>query len=315
MSLITNIEQYKLTVRVNKSIPFDTVQIYLNDAQGKYLNYYLGASLLARLEAIQEPPTEADQTYLPVRALAVQSLGPLAEALGTHERSITTGDSGHTVARTDSLAPASEVKIKQALESLLARGWQHIEELLEYLEANAADFPEWQQSKYYRNARTHFFGSAEEFQDAGLVDIDRSRMTFEKFRQLIIRIERAEVQPAVSDEIYNSIFVELEDAEQEALRLKLLSACRAYIGSRVAELHTSTQTHQQRAQNSNTIEYRPTIRPLYADTGATGNYYAEQSRYWMSQIESVIGQLVEEPDDSGKIEWNSFHRRIFNSEG
>lgn len=63
------------------------------------------------------------------------------------------------------------------------RGWNNLDKLLEHLGSHENDYPEWKESRYYKNqANDHYLNSAREFQDYGKVNIDYSRLTFEKFR-------------------------------------------------------------------------------------------------------------------------------------
>ncbi len=307
MAIIKNIDQLKLTVKVNKSSPFEVWEIFLNDAQDIILTKYLGADLINRLEIIDENSTdEADEKYLKVLPLARRALGPFAIALSTDETSINTGDSGHTVTRTENLAPASDSKIEKANASLENRAWNNLEVLLEYLEQNINDFPELRNSHYFKFCRTKYFPSASVFQESGLIDINYSRLCFEKLRQLIIRIERTEVRELVTEDIDDIIFA---DKKYESLIEKI----RAFIGARVAELHTSQTTRIQRSKN-NSIEFKAVVRPLYFDTEDTGNYYSEQVRYWQGKILEALSELGVDLS-GGKMDFNSDERKIFNISG
>ena len=79
----------------------------------------------------------------------------------------------------------------------------------------------------------------------------------------------------------------MSDEKKEARRLRLVECIRAYIGNRVAALHTSQTTRVQRSQN-NTLEYQAVIRPLYGDLEDTGNYYTRQSDFWKNEIIELL---------------------------
>lgn len=307
MAIIKNIEQLKLTVKVNKSSPFEVWEIFLNNAQNIILTKYLGVDLINRLESIDENSTdEGDKKYLKVLPLARQVLGPLAIALSTDETSINTGDSGHTVTRSETLAPASDSKIEKANASLENRAWNNLEVLLEYLEENISDFPELRNSHYFRFCRTKYFLSAAVFQESGLVDISYSRLCFEKLRQLIIGIEKTEVRELVTESVDDVIF---SDEKYESL----IERIRAFIGARVAELHTSQTTRIQRSKY-NSLEFKAVVRPLYCDREDTGNYYSEQVRYWQGKILEGLSELGVDIS-GGKMDFNSDERKLFNISG
>ncbi|MDR1716329.1 MAG: hypothetical protein LBS20_10830 [Prevotella sp.] len=314
MAIINTIEQLKETVKVNKDSPFPNWVIFLNDARDHFLVNYLGSALVEKLEEI-DPASTTDENikYIKILPLARRVLGPAAVHLSTDEMSINTGDSGHTVTKNDKLAPASDTKITKASESLLERAWRNLECLLEYIHENITDYPEWEQSKYYRNRLTKYFPSAEVFQDSGLIDIGYSRLTFEKLRQLIIGIEKTEVRPLLTDSVENMLFPPAgsEDDEQPDLS-SLLEKVRAYIGARVAELHTSQTTRVQRSKNNN-LEYKAVIRPLYSDESTDlRNYYVTQAAFWKSEIISMLPEFGIDLSGS-KLDWSNEGKKIFSS--
>lgn len=308
MAIITTIEQLKDTVKVNKAV-FDNWIIYLNDARDRFLIPYLGEKLVIELETVNETSTsEADKPLLAILSNVRRVLGPFAVMLGTHEMSINTGDTGHTVAKTDKLAPASDSKINKSWESLADRAWQNLEYLLDYIEKDITKYPLWKESGYYKRRQTKYFFSASVFQDSGLVDIDYSRLTFEKLRQLIIRIEKSEVIPLLTPDIANDILESGGTSTELKKKVILLEYVRAFIGARVALLHTSQTTRVQRSKN-NSLEYNPVIRPLYEDMAMNGNYYTEQAAYWRNMIISMLPDFGIDISGSA-LKWNNEDNKL-----
>lgn len=313
MAIINNIDQLKETARVNADSKYENWLIYLNDARDHFLVNYLGLSLVEKLEEL-DPASSADEDKKTIKVLllARRVLGPYAVMLSTDEMSILTGSGGHTVAKSDKLAPASDAKIARAAASLLERAWKNLECLLEYLDENSTDFPEWKNSKYFKNRQTKYFASAEIFQDAGLIDIEYSRLTFEKLRQLIIRIEKSELKQLLYDDVEALIFNPGADEIEQAKAASLLEKIRAYIGAKVGELHTSEQTKRQRSQNAK-LEYKAVIRPLYSDELDNDlNYYVKQSKFWANEIIKMLPDFGVDLSDS-KLEWDNEGKKIFSA--
>ncbi|MDU1906406.1 MAG: DUF6712 family protein [Dysgonomonas sp.] len=307
MAIINDIHQLKETVRVNEDSPFENWVIFLNDARDHFLVNYLGASLVEKLE--NDP---VDEKYAKILPLARRVLGPYAVMLSTDELSINTGDSGHTVTKTDHLVPASDAKIAKYSNSVLERAWRNLELLLEYLDNNLKDFPEWEESKYFKNRQTKYFPSAEIFQDCGLIDIDYSRLTFEKLRQLIIRIEKSELTKFITGAIEEFIFEPGDKEKDKENAASLLEKIRAFIGARVGELHTSQTTRVQRSKNNN-LEYKAVIRPLYSDESDNNlNYYASQVIFWRDEILSMLPDLGIDVA-TGKVDWSNEGKKIFSA--
>ena len=85
----------------------------------------------------------------------------------------------------------------------------------------------------------------------------------------------------------------------------------AYIAFRVASLHTSIPTHDQRSQGTRSaIEYQPVIRPLYENIANADNYYQEQAELYKSRI---IDELKNQHgiDKSGALNFNTQDKKIF----
>lgn len=307
MAFFKTTDDLKLTVKINASSPFENWQIYIADARDMFLVPYLGFDIVEKLEKVDEESSVADDVkYIKILPLVRRALGPFAVSMSTDEMSIYFGDAGHTVTKSDRMAPASDAKIARAAESLLLRGWNNLELLLEFLDKHIADYPEWEESKFFKNRQTTYFSSSEVFQDAGLIDIEYSRLTFEKLRQLIIRIEKTEVTPLITDTIEEKILLPCANQKE----LLLLERIRAYIGARVAELHTSQTTRVQRSRNNN-LEYKGIVRPLYSDEADNNqNYYKVQAEYWMGKIISMLPDLGLSTSEN-KIDWDNEGKHIF----
>src|SRR5690554_6804273 len=115
-TLIKSTEELQKYVKVNKTMNFEMFRSFLIDAQDKYILPYIGQETIDQVK-----DSESDK----LREYLCRALGPFAMALATDEFSIGFGESGHTVARSEGLAPASDAKIEKALESLFKRGWNN----------------------------------------------------------------------------------------------------------------------------------------------------------------------------------------------
>ena len=117
--LIANIEDLRRTIKVNATLPFETVEPYIAYATTHYLQRYIGKPLyLSMVDYVKWDVPAADNVPMDeLLELCKQAIGPLAVALGTDELSIMIGDSGHTVSKSDTKTPASDAKILLAKES------------------------------------------------------------------------------------------------------------------------------------------------------------------------------------------------------
>lgn len=284
MELIHDIETLRQYVKLNASTDWDTYRPFLRDAQEKYIAPYFGQALLDNIR-------NNDSDMLRERIL--RALGPFSLALATHEMSINFGESGHTVTRTDKLAPASDAKIKLATDSLLERGWHNLDRALRYVSMNATDYPTWQEDS--RLMSTALFGNYNEFQDEGMVDINYSPLTFARLRMLIIRVEKSEtflLTPA------HYVYEGNKD---------ILSAMQAYTASRVAELQTN-------ADKDNNLKDAPPIQLLHEGGDDSRNYYATQANFWKNKITELL--IAEgEIEDGRALKVNDYDRTVFVANG
>lgn len=275
---LQTIDDLRHTVKVNASFKFEILEPYLQDAFDRYIVPYLGEALVDRL--YREPLTE---DILTIKTLASRTLGPLAVAIASPELGVLIGDSGHTVGRNDKFTVASDQKIARSEESMQERGWNNLDKLLEHLGSHENDYPEWKESRYYKNqANDHYLNSAREFQDYGKVNIDYSRLTFEKFRPLLDTLEM-KLCRWIGTTLDKSLKDTLRTGVDDPLRIKLIDYIRVWLAMYVAKLHTSQITRVQRTA-AGQLEFKPVIYPLYSDPTDNGNFYAEQ----VTSLEAVI---------------------------
>lgn len=297
MALIKSIDELREYVKINKSKDFETYDMFVRDAQEKYIEPYFGSELLEELEG--KPDDKLTKQIC-------RALGPFSLALATDEFSINFGESGHTVSRSNTVAPASDAKIEKATASLFERGWQNLDKAIEYLLDHLADYPEWEFSEYYPKRHTLLFENAGDFHDNGMVNIDYSPLTFYHLRMLILRIEKSETfmfVPAATRELY------LEDIT--AIPETVFQAMKAFTGSRVAALHTSRQTRDQRGKPRSVTEFVPLIRPLYDNEENSYNFYAAQAEFWKDALLQALAENNVIGIDDRLLKWNEQNKKIF----
>lgn len=301
----TAIDQLAEVAKVNRSTPWNVFRIYITDAIPVFLVPYLGSALVDKLQTTDEASAaEADAKYVKLIPMVRRTLGPFAVGSSTDEASISTGDAGHTVVKSDKFSPASDNKIALAKESLLSRAWANMEILLDYLEDHSDDYTEWTDTRYHKNRKTKYFASAEEFQDNALVDIDYSRLAFERLRMLIMRVEQSEVTNLLGNN-ESSVVSGTEEKDR-----KMLALVRKFIGARVAQLHTSKTTRVQRSKNAD-LEFKAVIYPAFDDESTDWeNYYTQQADFWRGKILEALAADYE-TQASGKVDWDNKEKHIF----
>lgn len=285
--LIANIEDLRRTIKVNATLPFETVEPYIAYATTHYLQRYIGKPLyLSMVDYVKGDVPAADNVPMDeLLELCKQAIGPLAVALGTDELSIMIGDSGHTVSKSETKTPASDAKILLAKESALKRGFDAIERVIVFLEENSDSFPLWEQAPYRKNASCVFLKNAQEFQSMGFVDISYSRLTYEKFTPLLLSLEYSLESwlPAGVAKLLASVVNGNPTPEQK----QVIRSLRVWMANKVAQIHTSKTTREQRSAPG-ALEFKALIRPVYSDGADNGNFYEEQADRAFSDALQVI---------------------------
>lgn len=298
MALIQSIDQLRKYVKINASKDFDTYKPFLDDAQEKYLDLYFGEALITKLKLSIDDP-------LFIRLC--RALGPFSLALCTDELSINFGEAGHTVTRSETVAPASDAKIEKARASLFERAWTNLDKAIAYVMAHKEAYTEWEESDFAKKTSTLLFDNATGFHENGLVNIDYSPLTFYHLRMLILRIEKSETFMFVPSESREAYLQNIS-----AIPPGVLSAMQAYTGSRVAALHTSQTTRdQQRGNLHNITEFTPLIRPLYNDVEYTGNYFDDQACFWKNALLEELTKQGVIDSESLTVRWNAQEKKIF----
>lgn len=312
-NIISTVEQLRKTVKVNASIPYEAVEPFLISARDLYLVRYLGSELVKALEVNTAIPVN----YKPLYDLVQKALGPLAIWLGNAELSVRFSDNGFTInAEQGKSVAASDTKIGKVEESLERRGFQYLDQVLEYLEANADTFEEWKTSRYYTLRGGNYIQSATQFQEEGQVDINYSRLTFESFRPLMSMIEVRFITEILGDTLDTTLRTKLND-EQSVAEKALIANIRRFVACKTAELHTS-QASKTNRNSSGMQEYKPLIRPIYSDPQNEGNFFAEQAVFYYNKVQQL---LITNAADFGitapvsVMDFNNKDMKIFNSFG
>lgn len=315
MEIIHSIEQLKRTARVNSSADFSVFRPFLQLARDVFLVRYLGEELVCRLEKPVVSGNNDDVLLEKVR----MCLGPMALWLGIGELSVRLGDSGFTVEKRDgasggpSYVPASDAKIAEVRQSFERRAFMALDLVLEYLEGHAGDFPEWEKSRYYTLRKGNYIESATQFQDLCLVDIGYSRLTFEHLRPLMGMVELRIVEKVLGRDLDRRLRGKLAKGEElTAAEDELVVMVRRFVACKTAEIYTSERSKVNREGNGRP-EFSPVIRPLYVDRTDTGNWFADQSEFYMGELSTVMNRHAEElgvePFDRA-LKWNREDRRL-----
>jgi len=113
------------------------------------------------------------------------------------------GESGLVEISSQNFEPASINKIDIAKKAFASSAYNALEDLIEFLEENVADYPLWQQSEAYSYQRKFFINNAKEFNHTVFSNI--SRRDYLDMRQYIFQAEQSFIKPVTCLPLYKKL--------------------------------------------------------------------------------------------------------------
>lgn len=267
--LITT-EQAKDHLKINATLNEATFAPFIPDAEKKYVKPFVGKELFALLDtwaigqdAEENPELAALYPYV----VAVVSRGTMF--IASPHMDLNIGESGFSVTSTQNLSPASRERVKDYKESLEDLTWSNVESLLQFLEENKIDYPDWVASDAYTMQVRNLINSAVQFDKE--VDIDQSRLTFQKLRKHMDNVEEMRVKTLISPELFNYLIGKIKNGtDLSTNESKLVEHLRTFVANEVASKHLDRDTayvaqyHYNEARTL--INKYPDDFPLYRDS-------------------------------------------------
>lgn len=102
---------------------------------------------------------------------------------------------------------------------VLRHGYDALEDLITFLEENAADYPDWKTDSEYANITQFFINRAAEFQK--YVNINNSRRLLVAMWPVMSFVEDTKLKPLLTDELYDELkeAIKADDADADQLAL------------------------------------------------------------------------------------------------
>jgi len=110
---------------------------------------------------------------------------------------------------------------KEGVEaSYKTKGYKALDRLLIFLEENASQFPKWKQSEGFQVTRKFFITSAEEFHQ--FVNINRSRLVFNKLASSMRYVEQHLLKPVLGDNLFDLVKYQFVENQLDEYNIKLI---------------------------------------------------------------------------------------------
>ena len=231
--LITT-DQAKGYLKLNATLGEENFSPFIPDATSKYIKPLLGNELFALLETWAGSKDETETELAALYEKVAPALSRFTFFLAAPHLDINIGESGFTVVSSgNNLVPASKERVERFMKSLEQLAWDRAEDLLIFLEENQSSYPEWVASDAYTMQLRNLINSATEFDK--YVDIDKSRLTFQKFRQEMDNIERIDVIPLISEALFNTLIGKIKSGTDfTSQEEKLVESLRAFVANKIA---------------------------------------------------------------------------------
>lgn len=200
MAIIKHIEDIQAVVGVYSDLQFDQIKVFVEEVEEEEILPLLGEEFY---NALAEK-----NMYQGLEAELVKRIGrpvvTLAFLAAIPQMNVGISAQGLVVSKTESIAPASEVRTTDLKRSLMNNGHKRLDTLIRYLEKNKdeADFSE-MELPIQAEKTSYFLVNAEEFNEA--VFIDKNRYVFLKLVPLMREVEMQVVKSVLGDALYTAI--------------------------------------------------------------------------------------------------------------
>lgn len=222
---IATIEEIKKYVSINVTSTFNKVDPHFSRAERKHLVPLIGSVLFnsqitaynSALKKVEDMPVvpQGLQVLIQEAVANIGSLNFLAQA------QLQMSDNGIRISVNNEMKTAFQWQIEDLKFQLGKDGYDALEEILIYLEANTATFDTWKTSDAYYLQKGFFVNTAAEFDKH--FHINGSRLTYLMLRYLIRRVEDQDIRPLLGAAFYNELKTAIKNDAVSADQKTLIS--------------------------------------------------------------------------------------------
>lgn len=205
--------EFKLHHRVMLSINFDTdLKKHVRTTEFDVLPDILGSTTITSLQASYDAASGVESAMsTPWKGLLpfVQDvIAPFAYAKFLPSANGMAGQSGLMVPAEGQTASAPKWMYEEQMLAAEAAGWEAVEHLYKYLEANKATFTAWAASDQYSEFKGGFIFNAKTFDDC--VKIGKSCRTFVAVKPKMANIEQWAILPVLGQTLFDQIKAQIK---------------------------------------------------------------------------------------------------------
>lgn len=230
---IATINDVRQFITVDTSADITIIQPYIYQAENKYIKELIGSDLLEALRTYVEndrlPQDDdldnlLDKVHYPLLHYAYR--------FGSDRMNIELSGSGYGVIKSENLLPASKDRTDALKAELELAADDGAEDLLEFLEANRATYPDWETSPAYSFQKKYFINNAEDIKKE--TGSEYRRMNFIKYRADLNLFEKDHVEATTCTPLFDRLKTVIKDGGGSAEELILINdyiipACSWYM--------------------------------------------------------------------------------------
>ena len=227
--LFSDLDELKKYLSVNNSFTIKSLAPYITPAVDKYIKESISEDQYDALVTAYEGTPSAEQTALIEKLQPALANFAMYIYLPFSEVNIT--DAGISRQESANFKTAYANQVEKLSSSLIEMGYDALETMLEFMEANEDDYPLWVASDAYTKNKAHFINDSKEFNKH--YSIKRGRQTFRAIQTVMEDVELLFIKPAIGvdyyDELLNLILTKAGIPAVDAPALLLLRKALAHL--------------------------------------------------------------------------------------
>lgn len=235
--ILTTAAEFEALTEINQGIEFLSLTPSIDAAQSKFLKPILGFTFLNSIDNYynDDPGAGANQIKNTIIALAQRALANLTLYLYVPIAEVEFTDSGLRRGHSDSSPGAFKYQVKELQRSYLERGFQYLEDLIEYMESKSAEpeLEEWVASDEFKSYRSLFIRSGAELAKL-YTSIRYPRRIFTLLQSTMYNVQELQIEKSISTEVYQLLKSKLlatpnNLSDQEEILLNYLKHALAHL--------------------------------------------------------------------------------------
>jgi len=202
--ILTKASEIQNFLPTSVSISFDRLEPFFEVAENKYLKELFGLDFLDELNAYYAASTQSSKEMTKVLKLAQRVVTYLAFFEGFDVLNVSIKDSGIFRVEDENNKSLFNYQEKNLRDYFSKTGYNTIEDILEYMEANLTKFATWANSGAYQDQREHLINTAKEFTKI-YRPLKNSRLVFLNILSDLQAAEDFDIKPILGEDLFEKL--------------------------------------------------------------------------------------------------------------